>query len=109
VLSSVELLTPAQFHFATSLGGIDFRPEMLGAAYNNVTGQLSYTVNGLRTAGRYVDQLDANGAPVIQTYSDGSTGVARAGAIEQVRHVAANDNDARFERPFRFDGSEMAG
>ena len=25
----VELLTPAQFHFATSLGGIDFRPEML--------------------------------------------------------------------------------
>jgi hypothetical protein len=27
----VELLTPAQFHFATSLGGIDFRPEMLSA------------------------------------------------------------------------------
>lgn len=27
----VEMLTPAQFHFATSLGGIDFRPEMLGA------------------------------------------------------------------------------
>jgi hypothetical protein len=25
----VETLTPAQFHFATSLGGIDFRPEML--------------------------------------------------------------------------------
>ena len=23
----VELLTPAQFHFATSLGGIDFRPR----------------------------------------------------------------------------------
>ena len=39
----VELLTPAQFHFATSLGGIDFRPEMLGATYDNVTGQLSYT------------------------------------------------------------------
>jgi hypothetical protein len=28
----VELLTPAQFHFATSLGGIDFRPEMLSAS-----------------------------------------------------------------------------
>lgn len=27
----VEMLTPAQFHFATSLGGIDFRPEMLSA------------------------------------------------------------------------------
>jgi hypothetical protein len=25
----VEKLTPAQFHFATSLGGIEFRPEML--------------------------------------------------------------------------------
>jgi hypothetical protein len=27
----VELLTPAQFHFATSHGGIDFRPEMLSS------------------------------------------------------------------------------
>jgi hypothetical protein len=25
----VELLTPGQFHFATSLGGVNFRPEML--------------------------------------------------------------------------------
>ena len=41
----VELLTPAQFHFATSLGGVDFRPEMLSAGYNTVTGQLSYSVN----------------------------------------------------------------
>lgn len=35
----VEMLTPAQFHFATSMGGIDFRPEMLrrraGAASND--------------------------------------------------------------------------
>jgi hypothetical protein len=51
----MELLTPAQFHFATSLGGIDFRPEMLGATYDNQTGQLIYTVNGVRGAGRYVD------------------------------------------------------
>jgi hypothetical protein len=41
----VELLTPGQFHFATSLGGVDFRPEMLSATYDNVTGQLHYSVN----------------------------------------------------------------
>jgi hypothetical protein len=34
----VELLTPAQFHFATSLGGIDFRPEMLTANLNASSG-----------------------------------------------------------------------
>jgi hypothetical protein len=75
----VEMLTPAQFHFATSLGGIDFRPEMLSATYNNVTVQLSYTVNGVRTAdgsirsaGRYVGQVDADGNPVLVTYSDGT-------------------------------------
>jgi hypothetical protein len=67
----VELLTPAQFHFATSLGGIDFRPEMLTATYNNTTGQLNYTVNGVRGAGRYVEQVDAQGNPVLVTYSDG--------------------------------------
>lgn len=68
----VELLTPAQFHFATSLGGIDFRPEMLTATYNNITGQLSYTVNGVREAGRYVGKVDAAGNPVLVTYSDGT-------------------------------------
>jgi hypothetical protein len=73
----VELLTPAQFHFATSLGGIDFRPEMLSATYNNQTGQLAYTVNGVRGAGRYVDQVDAQGNPVSVTYSDGTVAQAR--------------------------------
>ncbi len=68
----VELLTPAQFHFATSLGGIDFRPEMLSASYDNVTGQLAYTVNGVRGAGRYVGKVDADGNPVMVTYSDGT-------------------------------------
>lgn len=69
----VELLTPAQFHFATSMGGIDFRPEMLTANYNNVTGQLTYSVNGVRGAGRYVAEVDADGRPVMVTYSDGTT------------------------------------
>jgi hypothetical protein len=68
----VELLTPAQFHFATSLGGIDFRPEMLTATYNNITGQLAYTVNGSRGAGAYVGKVDAQGNPVLVTYSDGT-------------------------------------
>jgi Ca2+-binding RTX toxin-like protein len=40
----VEMLTPAQFHFATSLGGIDFRPEILTAQLNSATGHLSYFV-----------------------------------------------------------------
>ena len=33
----VELLTPAQFHFATSLGGIDFQPAMLSATLNETS------------------------------------------------------------------------
>ncbi|PYF01795.1 Ca2+-binding RTX toxin-like protein [Rhodopseudomonas faecalis] len=40
----VEMLTPAQFHFATSLGGIDFRPEMLTAQLDNATGHIAYAV-----------------------------------------------------------------
>ena len=72
----VELLTPAQFHFATSMGGIDFRPEMLTATYDNVTGQLAYSVNGVRGAGRYVPEVAANGQPVMVTYSDGTTAQA---------------------------------
>ncbi len=133
----VELLTPAQLHFATSLGGIDFRPEMLTARYVNATGQLSYSVNGNpQSAGRYVGQVDANGAPVMVTYSDGtvaqaqvyqsdvktmiamlqrerarpSGGRARAGAMEHRRAAAANDNeqDAWPERPFRVVMRRMA-
>ncbi|MCJ2189220.1 calcium-binding protein, partial [Novosphingobium beihaiensis] len=40
----VELLTPAQFHFATSLGGIDFQPQMLSATLDNATGHIAYAV-----------------------------------------------------------------
>jgi hypothetical protein len=117
----VELLTPAQFHFATSLGGIDFRPEMLGATYDNQTGQLTYTVNGVRGAGRYVDQVDAQGNPVSVTYSDGTVAQARVyesdvktmiallqPVMEHRRRLAvANDNDAWREAAFRFAGREM--
>ncbi|MEM7683452.1 MAG: calcium-binding protein, partial [Pseudomonadota bacterium] len=40
----VELLTPGQFHFATSLGGVDFRPEMLTATLDNATGLIDYKI-----------------------------------------------------------------
>ncbi|CAK0776768.1 hypothetical protein WCLP8_5450002 [uncultured Gammaproteobacteria bacterium] len=40
----VEILTPAQFHFATSLGGIDFHAEMLTATADDLTGHLGYSV-----------------------------------------------------------------
>jgi hypothetical protein len=99
---------------------------MLSATYNNVTGQLDYTVNGVRGAGRYVDQVDAQGNPVTVTYSDGtvkqarvyesdvktmiallqrvraraSGGWPRGVAMEQARRAAANDDDARREAAF---------
>ena len=124
----VELLTPAQFHFATSLGGIDFRAEMLSATYDNVTGQLAYSVNGVRGAGRYVPQVDADGNPVLVTYSDGTTRQAqeyqsdvqamiallrrhapvKAGVMERRRVAAANDNSAWRGAAFRFAQREMA-
>ncbi|HMO69721.1 MAG TPA: calcium-binding protein, partial [Novosphingobium sp.] len=40
----VELLTPAQFHFAMGLSGIDFRPEMLTATLDPVSGLIDYRV-----------------------------------------------------------------
>ncbi|MEM8750673.1 MAG: calcium-binding protein, partial [Pseudomonadota bacterium] len=42
----VELLTPNQFHFATSLTGVDFRPEMLSAEIDDASGVITYAVNG---------------------------------------------------------------
>ncbi|WP_270934250.1 calcium-binding protein, partial [Falsiroseomonas oryzae] len=40
----VELLTPGQFHFATSLAGLDFRPEMLTATLDGATGLIDYRI-----------------------------------------------------------------
>ncbi len=43
----VELLTPGQFHFATSLAGIEFHEEMLSATLDSDTGLIDYrTVEG---------------------------------------------------------------
>ena len=41
----VEILTPAQFHFATSLSGIDFQPQLLFAEISAETGIIDYAVN----------------------------------------------------------------
>ncbi len=41
----VELLTPGQFHYATSLVGIDFQPQMLSARIAADTGVIDYSVN----------------------------------------------------------------
>ncbi|MCV0425006.1 MAG: tandem-95 repeat protein, partial [Roseibium sp.] len=41
----VELLTPGQFHFATSLVGIDFQPQMLSADIDHADGTIAYSVN----------------------------------------------------------------
>ena len=38
----VELLTPGQFHFATSVVGVEFQPEMLTATLDNSTGIIDY-------------------------------------------------------------------
>ena len=49
----VEMLTPAQFNFATSLGGVTFRPDMLTATNDNAltgTGRITYSINGLEDA-----------------------------------------------------------
>lgn len=40
----VEMLTPEQFHFAVSLGGVEFRPEMLSATLNYDSGTIDYAV-----------------------------------------------------------------
>ncbi|TFI58518.1 hypothetical protein E2493_09710, partial [Sphingomonas parva] len=57
----VELLTPAQFHFAMSLGGVDFRPEMLSATLDQATGKISYSVN---TTGRISLSEDSYVSPI---------------------------------------------
>ena len=56
---------PGQFHFATSLFGVAFRPQMLSATYQNSTGQLSYSINdtGLYRA----DSLDGTVKSDIKT------------------------------------------
>ncbi|WP_091753513.1 calcium-binding protein [Methylobacterium sp. ap11] len=73
----VEMLTPAQVHFATSLAGIDFRPEMLTARLDSATGHLAYAVGPTGRANlsadpaAYVSGIDAMIAllqPVMEQY-----------------------------------------
>ncbi|MFA6605358.1 MAG: hypothetical protein WCS75_00005, partial [Sphingomonas sp.] len=51
----VEIMTPGEFQFATSLGGIDFRPEILSATLDNTTGHIDYAVNQTGSANLSTD------------------------------------------------------
>lgn len=57
----VEMLTPGQFHFAASLAGIDYRPELLTARIGT-DGVIAYSVNASGRASldpnRYVSGVD---------------------------------------------------
>jgi hypothetical protein len=70
----VEMLTPAQLHFATSLAGIDFRPEMLTARLDAATGQLAYAVGPTGRANLSADPVSGIDAmiallqPVMEQY-----------------------------------------
>ena len=61
----VELLTPAQLHFATSLGGVDFRPEILAATINDIDGTISYAVNDSGEASISSEEFDSGIDTVI--------------------------------------------
>ena len=83
----VEILTAGQFHFASSIFGIDFQPEIMRAVTDPLTGALSYSAgsfNGVEASqvaddGSYLSVID----PAIelfdalmQNYIDVSRGFA---------------------------------
>src|SRR6185295_17470501 len=62
----VELLTPAQFNFALSLGSIEFHPEMLTVVLNNETGHLGYSVNSSGVTSLSPDHYESPIKPMIE-------------------------------------------
>jgi hypothetical protein len=62
----VELLTPAQFHFATSLAGIDFHPEMLTASADEASGLLRYAVRSGQQTGLPGQLYESDIKPMIE-------------------------------------------
>lgn len=46
----VEVITPAQFNFSSSLIGIEFSPAMLAATIDEATGVIDYSINGEEAA-----------------------------------------------------------
>ncbi len=61
----VELLTPAQLQFATSVGGVDFRPEILSATINDADGTIAYAVNDTGEASISAEEFDSGIDTVI--------------------------------------------
>ncbi|HEX8061745.1 MAG TPA: calcium-binding protein, partial [Allosphingosinicella sp.] len=98
----VELLTPAQFHFATSLGGIDFHPQMLTAVANDVTGHLAYTVNdsgrASLSADSYVSSIKTM-ISMLQPVMEQYVTVSRRFAVR----MALQGGLAQFARGIAFD------
>jgi hypothetical protein len=93
----VELLTPGQFHFATQLFGVAFRPQMLSATYANTTGQLRYTI--IHTGQYRTDSLDGTQQSDIKTIlnlldnvMDAYVTASRAFAARIALQGGANDN-----------------
>jgi hypothetical protein len=110
----VELLTPAQFHFATSLGGIDFRPEMLSAVNDNAaggTGRISYAVNGTGPARAPIDGSQSDIKAVIDllqrrraavaNYKDACCAAAFTFGRMRVRSNTVWRQNTQFRAPYR--------
>jgi hypothetical protein len=100
----VELLTPAQFHFATSLGGIDFRPQMLTAVANDVTGHLAYSVNDSGSASLSADSYVSSIKTMIsmlQPVMEQYVTVSRRFAVR----MALQGGLAQFARGIAFDAA----
>ncbi|EFL88196.1 tandem-95 repeat protein [Ahrensia sp. R2A130] len=112
----VELLSPNQFHLATSLIGIDFQPAMLSGEIDDVTGAISYSVNSsgdvsLSDVG-YTSGIDAM-IGLLGTMMDGylaieSSFAVRAALATGLSQYARGVTYDAADDVFRGDGRELA-
>jgi|GEM_PF-2436836 len=98
----VELLTPGQFHFATSLVGIDFQPEMLSAEIDAADGTIAYSVNASGVASlseeEYVSGIKTM-IELLDTVMKEYTIVSRAFAVRMALQGGLSD----FARGIEYD------
>ncbi|WP_272490883.1 calcium-binding protein, partial [Mesobacterium pallidum] len=62
----VEILTPGQLHFATSLAGLDFQPHMLSATLDNTTGLIDYRTSEGGDYTNSTEQFESVITPMIE-------------------------------------------
>ncbi|CAN7688252.1 tandem-95 repeat protein [Mesorhizobium sp. LjRoot246] len=74
----VEVMTAGQLHFATSIYGVDFQPQMMAAVTDPVTGMVSYSVGSF------------NGEEAPSTNPDGSYHSVIAPAIDMLDVLMQN-------------------